>query len=163
MDVELNGHEILQISEKIERNGARFYHRAAVICDDPETSRLFAKLAQWEARHIEIFRQMKEELAEQNWELGRFAPDRLNGLDAQAMAGLAVFGIRADPADELTGRETRDVILRMAIEKEKDSIVYYTGLKGFVPREADKDVIGDIIQEEMKHVRILIQSLEQPA
>jgi len=159
MDVELTGHEILQIAEKIERNGATFYRRAAAICDDRQTCRLFVQLAQWEGRHVEIFRQMKEELSEQNWELGRFTPDRLNGLDAQAMAGLAVFGIHAEPADELTGRETMDVILRMAIEKEKDSIVFYTGLKDFVPREADKDVIGD--QEEMKHVRILNQSLEQ--
>ncbi len=163
MDVELNGHETLQIAEKIERNGAKFYRKAAVVCGDPEACRLFVKLAQWEARHIEVFRQMREELAEQSWELGRFTPDRLNGVDAQAMAGLAVFGIRAEPADELSGRETRDEILRMAIEKEKDSIVYYTGLKDFVPREADKDVIADIIQEEMKHVRILIQSLEQSA
>ena len=163
MDVELNGHEILQIAEKIERNGARFYRKAAVVCGDPEACRLFVKLAQWEARHIEIFRQMKQELAEQSGEPGRFAPDRLNGLDAQAMAGLAVFGIRAEPDDELSGRESRDEILRMAIEKEKDSIVYYAGLKGFVPREADRDVIADVIQEEMKHVRILMQSLERSA
>ncbi|MBN2129847.1 MAG: ferritin family protein [Sedimentisphaerales bacterium] len=163
MDVELTGHEILRIAERIERNGARFYRKAAVICDDPEVGRLFAKLAQWEARHIEVFRQMKQERAEQNRELGRRAPDRLNGVDAEAMAGLAVFAIRAEPADELSGHERRDEILRMAIEKEKDSIVYYTGLKDFVPRAGDKDVIAEIIQEEMKHVRILMQSLEQPA
>ena len=163
MDVELTGHEILEIAEKIERNGARFYRKAAVVCDDPEACRLFVKLARWEARHVEVFRKMREELAEQSWELDRLAPDRLNGMDAQAMAGLAVFGIHAEPEDELSGHETREQILRMAIEKEKDSIVYYTGLKDFVPREADKDVIADIIQEEMKHVRILIQSLEQSA
>jgi len=161
MGVGLTGHDILEIAEKIERNGGKFYRKAAVLCDHPETSRLFVKLAQWEARHVEVFRRMKEELAERNWEVGRYSPDRRNGQDAQAMAGLAVFAIRAEPADELTGRESREAILRMAIEKEKDSIVYYTGLKDFVPRDADKEVISNIIQEEMKHVRILVQSLQQ--
>ena len=163
MDVELTEHEILRIAEKIERNGTSFCGKAAVICDDPQVSRLFVKLAQWETRHIEVFRQMKEELAEQSWESGCFAPDWLNGLDAQAMAGLAVFGICAEPADALSGHERRDEILQLAIEKEKDSIAYYSGLKNFVPRVADRDVIVEIVQEEMKHVRILMQSLEQSA
>jgi len=93
--------------------------------------------------------------------LGDIAPDRVGAPDAQALAGLAVFGIQPDPAQQLTGEESRADVLRMAIEKEKDSIVYYTGLKDFVPRERDREVIEAIIQEEMKHVRILVQSLEQ--
>lgn len=163
MDVELNSHEVFAIADKIERNGAKFYRRAAAMCDDPKLSAFFVELAQWEMRHIEIFRQMKEQFAERNWELGRFAPDRLNMSDLRAMAGLAVFGIQPDPADQLTGHEAKVDILRMALEKEKDSIVYYTGLKDFVPDEADRQVIADVIQEEMKHVRILVQSLEQLA
>lgn len=161
MDVELTGSEVLEIAEKIERNGAKFYRKAAVICDDPGTSRFFVKLAQWEARHVEIFRRMKKELTERSWDAGRPDPGRLDGQDAQAMAALAVFGIRADPADELNGDESREAILRLAIEKEKDSIVYYTGLKGFVPRDVDRQVVNDVIEEEMKHVRILVQALQQ--
>ena len=77
------------------------------------------------------------------------------------MAGLAVFGIRSDPARELHGRQNRTDILRRAVEKEKDSVVFYHGLKEFVPAEADKRKIDDIIKEEMKHIVILDQSLKQ--
>ena len=161
MDTEMTGYEVLEVAEKIERNGAKFYRRAAATCNDADISSLFVQLGQWESRHIQLFREMKEELAEQKWALGDIAPDRVGAPDAQALAGLAVFGIQPDPAQQLTGEESRADVLRMAIEKEKDSIVYYTGLKDFVPRERDREVIEAIIQEEMKHVRILVQSLEQ--
>lgn len=161
MDVEMNGYEVLEIAERIERNGAKFYRRAATICSEPKISTLFVELGQWESQHIKVFKDMKERSVEQKWEIGDLAPGRVGVTDARALAGLAVFGIQPNPADELTGHETRADVLRLAIEKEKDSIVYYTGLKGFIPREQDRKVIEDIIQEEMKHVRILAQSLEQ--
>ncbi len=73
----------------------------------------------------------------------------------------AVFPDRADPEGDLTGRETKADVLRMAIQKEKDSIAYYTSLKEFVPGRRDVQAIKDIIDEEDRHVRILTQSLEQ--
>jgi rubrerythrin len=161
MDVEMSGYEVLEIAEKIERNGVKFYRRAAGLCNDAGISTLFVQLAQWESKHIEVFRQMRERLASQHWQLGDLRPDRLDGPDARAMAGLAVFGIQPDPNQELTGNESRADVLRLAIEKEKDSIVYYTGLKDFVPQEVDRKTLDEVIQEEMKHVRILVQSLEQ--
>ncbi len=161
MDKKMTGYEILEVAEQIERNGAKFYRRAAALCNDAEITNLFVRLGQWESRHIQIFTEMKEELAEVKWELGEFSPDRVGSTDAQALAGLAVFGLQPDPSEELTGEESRADVLRMAIEKEKDSIVYYTGLKDLVPRNRDREVIEAIVEEEMKHVRILRQSLAQ--
>ncbi|NLZ05032.1 MAG: ferritin family protein [Phycisphaerae bacterium] len=161
MDVEMSGYEVLEIAEKIERNGVKFYRRAAGLCDDPSISTLLVQLAQWESKHIEVFRQMRERLAAEHWKLGQIEPNRIDMPDARAMAGLAVFGIQPDPTQELTGNESKADVLRLAIEKEKDSIVYYTGLKDFVPQEIDRRTIEEVIQEEMKHVRILVQSLEQ--
>ncbi len=161
MDVELGAFEVLEIAEKIERNGAKFYRRAAGLINDPEFSTLFVNLSQWETRHIDVFKQMKKRLSDQRWQEGELAPRRIDPPDARVMAGLAVFGMQPDPAAQLSGHETKADVLRMAIEKEKDSIVYYTGLKDFVPHQAEKDLINEVIQEEMKHVRILVQSLEQ--
>jgi rubrerythrin len=161
MDVELGAFEVLEIAEKIERNGAKFYRRAAGLIGDPQLSTLLVNLAQWENRHIEVFKQMKKRLSAERWQEGEYAPTRVDLPDTRVMAGLAAFGIQPDPAAQLSGHETKADILRMAIEKEKDSIVYYTGLKDFIPHHADKDVIKNVIEEEMKHVRILVQSLEQ--
>ena len=97
MDVELSGYEVLEIAERIERNGSRFYRKAAGLCDDPETSALFVKLAQWEARHIDIFRRMRDRVADQRWQVGKLVPDRVGLPDVQALAGLTAFGMGADP------------------------------------------------------------------
>ncbi len=43
MGVEFNAFEAFEIAEKIERNGARFYRRAAELFDDPGLAKLFQK------------------------------------------------------------------------------------------------------------------------
>jgi len=161
MDTEVPGCEILEIAEKIERNGAKFYRRAAGVCEDPSICALFVDLAQWEMRHVGVFREMKERLAKQNWGPPRLDRPGAGPSDSQLLAGMAVFAVHPDPEEELTGQESRADVLKLALEKEKDSIVYYSGLKNFVSNEAERTIVTDIIQEEMKHVRILMQSLAQ--
>ena len=160
MDIEFNAFEVFEIAEKIERNGAKFYRRAADLFN-ADTAKMFRELANWETKHVQIFSDMRKLLFEQTRELRTFKPEDRMLPDAQAMAGLAVFGIRPDPSDELTGKESKVDVLRKALEKEKDTIVYYTGLKDFVPARAGKDKIADIIKEEMHHISILSQSLQQ--
>jgi rubrerythrin len=159
MNQELTGTEVLEIAEKMEQNAARFYRRAAGMYDDVKISRLFSDLAQWEKRHVEIFSEMKERLSQQSWGLGQYGAERP---DASRMrTPTAVFPDGADPSQELTGRETKADVLRMAIQKEKDSIAYYTSLKEFILGDEDVRAIKDILGEEERHVRILTQSLEQ--
>jgi len=159
--IEFNAFEAFEIAEKIERNGAGFYRKAAKLFDDPCLAKLFLELAGWEKGHEQLFADMRKQLFEQSSELRTFRPEDRLVPDAQAMAGLAVFGIKPDPAEVLTGKESRADVIAKAIEKEKDSIVYYTGLKDFVATRAGKDKIDDIIAEEMRHIRILNQSLQQ--
>jgi hypothetical protein len=103
---------------------------------------------------------MKQQLPEQSLQASTSEADDLLP-DPRIMAGLAVFGIRSEPAEVLRGRQEKTDIIRRAVEKEKDSIVFYHGLKEFVPAGADKDKIDDIIKEEMRHIVILDQSLKQ--
>jgi rubrerythrin len=158
--VEFNAFEVFEIAEQIERNGTNFYIRAAELFDDPETCRMFLELAKWEKEHEQTFARMKQQLAEKNRKMSTPGPDDLLP-DPRVMAGMAVFGIRSDPAEELNGGQSKTDIIRMAVEKEKDSIVFYHGLKEFVPVGADKDKINDIIREEMKHIVILDKALNK--
>ncbi len=161
MAVEFNAFEVFEIAEKIERNGAKFYRKAAELFDDSSTRSFFHELADWEVGHEKIFAGMRKQLSEQSQQLRTFKPEDNLLLDAQEMASLAVFGIKTEPSGDFSSKQSKEDILRTAIEKEKDSIVYYTGLKNFVPDRAGKDKIDDIIKEEMHHIRILSQSLEQ--
>jgi len=50
-------------------------------------------------------------------------------------------------------------ILKAAIESEKDTIIFYLGMKEAVPEHLGKNKIDKIIKEEMAHIRILSQKL----
>ena len=50
-------------------------------------------------------------------------------------------------------------ILKSAITAEKDSIVFYIGIKDVVPSHLGKDKLDDIIKEEMSHIRLLSKKL----
>jgi len=160
MTVTFNVFEVFEIAEQIERNGVNFYIRAAELFDDPDICQMFLGLAEWEKEHGLVFARMKQRLTEQSRQENTSAPDDLLP-DPRVMAGLAVFGMRSDPAGELRGRQEKTDIIRRAVEKEKDSIVFYHGLKEFVPAGADKNKIDDIIKEEMRHIVILDQSLKE--
>ena len=69
------------------------------------------------------------------------------------------FDLKKDPSEQLRGKETVEDILKMAIEAEKNSIVFYLGLKDFVPSKAGKDKVEEIIKEEMSHIAVLNRKL----
>jgi rubrerythrin len=154
-----NPEEVFEIAEQIERNGARFYRKAAAIFTDPDLSKLFLKLADWEAEHEKTFTGMKK-MFRSNTASISFRPEETLP-DPKVMAGLAIFGIRAEPTEELNGKESRDDILRGALEKEKDSIVFYNGLKDFLSDAADRTPIDRIITEERQHIKTLQELLNQ--
>jgi len=160
MTVTFNAFEVFEIAEQIERNGTNFYIRAAELFDDPDICQMFLRLAEWEKEHGQFFARMKQQLSGQSRHENTSEADDLLP-DPRVMAGLAVFGIRSDPTEELRGRQDKTDIIRRAVEREKDSIVFYHGLKEFVPAGADKDKIDNIIKEEMRHIVILDQSLKQ--
>ncbi len=159
MTRELTALEVLKIAEQMEQNAARFYRRAAGMYPDPSLSKLFSELAQWEKRHIQVFAEMRDRLSGQAWEQGGMDPERVDvsRLDAPP----AVFDEHSDPAQELTGNETRAEVFNLALKKERYTIGYYTSLTEFALGRENIRVIKSILQEEKKHVRILIQSLRQ--
>jgi rubrerythrin len=60
----------------------------------------------------------------------------------------------------VAGKQTVEDLLKMAIGLEKDSIVFYVGLKESVSRKAGKDKVESIIKEEIGHIATLNQKLE---
>jgi len=70
-----------------------------------------------------------------------------------------VFDVRKDPSERLTGEETMEDILKTAIGLEKDSIVFYLGMKEMVPERLSKQRIDDIIKEEMGHIALLSKEM----
>jgi len=53
------------------------------------------------------------------------------------------------------GTSSMEEILKEAILAEKDSIVFYQGMKEMVPENFGKTKINAIIKEEMIHIKLL--------
>jgi rubrerythrin len=159
MSIPPTADEIFEIAEQIERNGARFYRRASQGFADAHARDLLLDLAIAEDEHEKTFATMRAELLQSEREPR--APDPYGEaiLYVRGMADGVLFDVKADPSAQLTGKETMEDILRTAIGLEKDSIVFYLGMKDIVPERLSKQRIDDIIKEEMGHVAALSKAL----
>lgn len=152
MSVPFNAGEVLEMAQEIERNGRRFYLRAAEGADDAETRSLLLDLAAMEAAHERTFAAMGEELKEAESPVAVYDPDGEATRYLRAAAGGHVFASREDPAAWLgEGRPLRGV-LEKAMRMEKESIVFYAGLRGVVPEALGQDRIDAVIREELQHL-----------
>lgn len=160
MSFEFNADEILAMAEQIERNGARFYRRAAGLIKDFEVSKLLQELAAWEDVHQKAFASMRHILKERERKLSTFDPEDETSLYLRAMADGHVFDVRVDPVDKLTGKESAKDVLSLAIGQEKDSIIFYLGIRDMVSGDMGKDKIDEIIREEMRHIGFLNKQIK---
>jgi rubrerythrin len=159
MGYDFNADEIFRIAEQIERNGADFYSRFAEKTTDPPMRSLFTELASMEAHHEKTFSSMRSGLSERDREEGAFDPAEESAAYLQTLAGMSVVDDRAKKAfglvEAASGPEGLASALRAAIDLEKESVVFYLGMKELVPGRLGKDKLDEIIKEEMKHIRIL--------
>ncbi len=157
---DFNANEIFEMAEQIERNGAAFYVKAAASFDGP-AKKLLEELASWEKKHEDIFKDMQKALASSEKLEQVFDPDEEGARYLQAFADRHVFDTRVEAAERLTGDESLEEVLRIAIGLEKDSIVFYLGLRDATPDKAGRERVEEIIKEEMKHVSILSDELRK--
>jgi rubrerythrin len=160
--VPFNADEVFEIAEQIERNGARFYRQAAQGTADSRTREKLLDLAAMEDQHERVFTAMRADLSNQERQPTRPDPWGEATWYLQGIADGNVFDVKADPTKQITGNETSDDILRMAIGIEKDSIVLYLGMRDMIPERLGKGRIDDIIKEEMGHIAVLSERLASP-
>ena len=158
--IHYNADEILEMAEQIERNGANFYARTAENTDDPEAKKLLLELSVWEQDHEKTFAEMREELRGQPDEAD---VDDLAGSYLRAIADGHVFDIQTDPAELLSGNESLEEILNMAIDQEKNSIIFYLGMQVEMPDLLGTGRVEKIIREEMGHIAMLSNKLSELA
>ena len=127
MGMPFNADEVFEMAEQIERNGAKFYRKAAAKL--PEVGQLLLKLAEMEDQHEITFADMRKELSGTELEQQVFDPDDEAQMYLRVMADGHIFNVKADPAEKLAGVNTSQDVLKMALGVERDSIAFYVGLK----------------------------------
>ena len=155
MGIRFTADEILSIAEQIERNGIAFYAAAASTVASPSLAELLTRLSRWEVEHEKTFAALRRALPDSAREPVTFDPDNELGLYLQATANLHVFSGTEDPRAILGEQPTTEHILELAMGKEKDSIVFYTGLRPFITPLLGGKSLDEIIAQEYGHLRML--------
>jgi len=145
--------DVFEMAEQLERNGAKFYRTAAENVSDPKSKELLIELAAMEDEHEKTFAILRADLSEAEKTTTVFDPEDESALYLRALADTRVFFEK-----EIDVSSMKD-ILKAAILAEKDSIVFYLGMKDFVPDQLGKNKLDTIIKEEMGHIRILSKEL----
>lgn len=161
MAIVFNADEIFEMAIRIENNGAAFYRKAASLQSDTKNQKFLESLANMEDRHQRIFTEMRTTLSDKDKSPKVFDPyDEVS----QYLAAMADnMGGEGSPsvAESLTGDETLEEILQTAVGLEKDSILFYLGIKDLIPSQSGQGRIDDIIKEERRHVIQLSNLLEK--
>jgi rubrerythrin len=147
--------EIFEMAEEIERNAAGFYREAAGKTADKNVQKLFTDLAAMEDGHCKIFQEMRKSLNPEDKESTTFDPNSEAILYLQAMADSHGTEGKIGRGEKLTGKESMKEIYQIAINAEKDSVVFYTALKETVPPGSGRDKVVEIIDEELGHLVML--------
>ncbi|MBU3916246.1 ferritin family protein [bacterium] len=153
MEYTFNIDEIFEIAVQMEKNGLEFYQKAADVAKDPDAKKLLQDLSKMEAQHKKTFSDLRTELIGAKEIDSFYDPQGEGVLYLRAIANTQVFFERKI---DISSFET---VLKEAIMAEKDSIVYYLGMKEALTSVDAKSKMESIIAEEMSHVRILSEKL----
>ena len=154
MSITFNADEIFEMAEQIERNGARFYRDAAAQAPDSKTKKFLESLGEMEDTHLAIFSDMRTELTGADTEMLTYDPDDQGALYLQAMADAHGTEGRISVAQPLTGKESLEEIIEIALKAEKNSICFYLGIKDLVTSDSSTEQVSQIIKEEMGHIAV---------
>ena len=153
MQYDFNANEILQMAEQLERNGADFYRKSIEKIQDPAGKELLLSLAEMEDQHEKTFADLRSKLTASEKAQTVFDPEGETVRYLKALADSKVFFEKTIDTNSMEG------ILKEAITAEKDSILFYLGLKDAVPEALGKDRIDAVIKEEMSHINLLTREL----
>ncbi len=147
------GSEVVELGIEIEKNGRDFYNALAGQSKNAKAQDVFKFLAGEEEKHIAVFQEILEKAQ-------RSQPQGLNSDDyyayMNALASEYVF-TQKDKGREIARAIKTD---REAVEKgigfEKDSIIFYEGLKKAVS-DHDVKIVDALIVQEQEHLRQLTE------
>ena len=151
MSISFSGSELINIAIGIERRGIAFYEsmvrstKNAVACD------VFQYLADMERHHVRIFQDMLGEA--DKYQL----PETYAGEYTAYLQALVDSAVFTDDmvTSEMATRVGSDIeAMKLAINAEKDSILFYYEMKDIMPKRAQLTV-NKIIAEEKAHLRQL--------
>lgn len=160
MSVTYSLEKVFLLAEHMETSGGSFYRQAAEAAANEESRQFFLTLAQQEDSHRRTFARLRAQAADAPGGVEHVTDDEAVIRYLQAVAGEFMFDEAQSAEDILTGDETMEDILWMAVKREKDSIVLYLGIVDALGEESDKRIVQKMLSEEQSHLAELMFQLE---
>jgi rubrerythrin len=153
MGYAFNADEIFEMAERLERNGANFYREASHNVLDPQAKKMLIQLSQMEENHEQTYKELRANLKSDEKTATVFDPNNESMEYLRALADTRVF------FEAKIDLKSMEEILKAAIMAEKESIVFYLGMKEIVQNSLGEKRIEQIINEEMGHITMLSREL----
>lgn len=161
MSTAFNAEEILEMACQIERNGARYYRKAAELSQTSGAKDMLIEFADMEDDHEKVFAKMKTKVQETPIPAENLTPEALRYL--HIIADKHVVPANKAPEDELPSDVSLRDILSVAMDMENNSIMFYLGLMEAMPEEWGQKNVKAIIREEMRHVALISDKISDLA
>jgi rubrerythrin len=150
--------EVVSIAVEIEKRGEAFYLKMAEKAKDGRVKDTLKFLAGEEVKHQTTFSQLLAKLEPLKIPAGELESDYWSYVN-----DLVDSHFLFDSSENqrlISGADSDQEMVRLAMGFEKESILFFTEMKGLVPAEHAKTVDA-CIQEERTHLRKLAQAMKQ--
>lgn len=158
MKKKFNALEVMEMAKDIEKRGKKFYLKHAEATENRDLRELFKKLAADEQDHYDKFVELTKELKD-----GEDDADYLYEEDVSAyfsyLVEYSVFP-KEDSAESVEALNDVEKALKLAIQAEKDSILFY---KEMCENNEGKtlDAVDKLIEQEKDHLRALGKYIQE--
>jgi len=152
METEFGVLEVLKIAERLEHNGRQFYTKIANLFIETSCRNLCEDLADWRAgRELTLARQRKQFGKQKAGVMPKDACDYFR-IHPDVIADLSVFADKCYPPHTLTGHESLSEIVKDAITRTRQAVIFYRGLKDFAGNQQARTLINQFIEEEICYI-----------
>ena len=159
MAITFNADEIFDIAEQIESNGQKFYSTSAQRVSEPTAKKVLANLAEMEAEHLKTFRNLHARLDAKAREELTWDPEDESVAYLRAAADSHIFKASVDPSSLVADDSDARQILELALQFEKDSVVYFLGIADMVPERLGKSEVLGLAKQEQGHIALIQRTL----
>ena len=156
-----NAEEVFQMAIELEDHGKTFYERAQKLVEDEGVRELFRHLGEEEIKHKKKFEELKADLPEEA--RGSNVPDPYGEMDQyiRMMADMHVFRTTEGVENRLKDVKDAEDALKLAIEFEKDSVIFFLSMQDATEHDRGRELIGQLVKEEQAHLRRLTVKLRE--
>ncbi|NTV55922.1 MAG: ferritin family protein [Deltaproteobacteria bacterium] len=140
--------EVYDLGIRIEKNGEKFYRDALKQAWSGPIADMLKQLAEEEVKHVEFFAKRMDAVKQkrENPFLDEMGTEMLKDI-----LGNQIFSLKDTDVSKI---RSVDELVALAIEFEKDTILFYAMVGSFMTDGGARRELKEIIEEEERHVRL---------